>query len=191
MGNLIDVLSQPWPWYVAGPLLASVMFLLLYFGNTFGISSNFETICAIGGAGKKVSLFRFDWKNNIWNLVFILGGMIGGGIASYFLMPESAVGISETTRSELSAFGIINPGDDFLPAEIFNWESLLSFRGFIMIIVGGFLVGFGTRYAGGCTSGHAITGLCNLQIPSLIAVAGFFIGGLLITNIVMPFLLAF
>lgn len=189
MGNLVDFISQPWSWYVAGPLLAGVMFLLLYFGKTFGISSNFETICAIGGAGKRISLFRFDWKNSIWNLVFILGSIIGGWIASQFLMPESAVGISKTTRSELSALGIINPGADFLPTEIFNWESLLSFRGFVMIIFGGFLVGFGTRYAGGCTSGHAITGLSNLQISSLIAVIGFFIGGLIITNFIMPFLL--
>lgn len=190
MSNLIEFLSHPWPWYIAGPLLASVMFLLLYFGNGFGVSSNFRTICAIGGAGSKVSFFRFNWKDQIWNLVFIFGAALGGVLASLYLMPDTAISISEATQNELSSYGIENPGSHFIPADIFNWENLLSFQGLIMIVLGGFLVGFGTRYAGGCTSGHAISGLSNLQIPSLIAVAGFFIGGLLITNLVMPFLLA-
>lgn len=190
MVNLIEFLSQPWPWFVAGPLLASVMFLLLYFGNSFGVSSNFRTICAIGGAGNKVSFFRFNWKDQMWNLVFVFGAAFGGILASKFLVLDTAVGISEATQNELSSFGIVNPGNHYIPTEIFNWENLLSVQGLIMIVLGGFLVGFGARYAGGCTSGHAISGLSNLQISSLLAVVGFFIGGLLITNFVMPFLLA-
>lgn len=189
MNQWIEFISQPWPWYVAGPLLAMVMLMLIYFGNTFGVSSNFKTMCSIGGAGKRLPFFNFDWKSQIWNLVFLLGAALGGVLASIYFMPETAIGISERTKTELSSYGIVNPGDDILPTQIFNLESLFTIQGFIMIIGGGFLVGFGTRYAGGCTSGHAITGLSNLQLPSLIAVIGFFIGGLIVTNLFMPYLL--
>jgi uncharacterized membrane protein YedE/YeeE len=56
------------------------------------------------------------------------------------------------------------------------------------MVIGGFLVGFGTRYAGGCTSGHAISGLSNLQFASLIATIGFFAGGLIATHLLYPLL---
>ena len=189
MNGIIETLSQPWPWYVAGPLLALVMFLLLYFGNSFGVSSNFRTACAIAGAGKKHSFFDFDWKSQSWNLVFLGGTVVGGIIASTYLMPDPGVGISAVTKAELSGFGLENPGSRFIPESIFSGEGLMSLKGLVMIVGGGFLVGFGSRYAGGCTSGHAISGLSNLQLPSLIAVIGFFIGGLVITYLVMPFLL--
>jgi uncharacterized membrane protein YedE/YeeE len=58
-----------------------------------------------------------------------------------------------------------------------------------MIVVGGFLVGFGTRYAGGCTSGHAIMGLSNLQWPSLVATISFMVGGFIMANLILPFIL--
>ena len=58
-----------------------------------------------------------------------------------------------------------------------------------MVLGGGFLVGFGARWAGGCTSGHAISGLADLQVPSLVAVVGFFVGGLAVTHLVLPLLL--
>jgi uncharacterized membrane protein YedE/YeeE len=165
------------------------MFLMLYFGKNFGVSSNFRTICAMSGAGNTCDFFDFNWKSQVWNLVFALGAIIGGFIAHEFLMPEQAVGISEATKTDLMAYGISNPGDTYLPMEIFNWESLLTLRGFIIIVGGGFLVGFGTRYAGGCTSGHAISGLSDLQLPSLIAVIGFFIGGLIMTYLLLPSIL--
>jgi len=189
MSELIDFISQPWPWYVAGPLITLVMFLLLWLGNSFGISSNLRTMCSIFGAGKNCDFFDFDWKSQIWNLIFALGLVIGGFIAHAFLSPDGDVHISQETVQELQAYGIENPGDSLVPEEIFNWQSLLTAKGLIMLVLGGFLIGFGTRYAGGCTSGHAISGLSNLQIPSLIAVIGFFIGGLIITYLVLPHLL--
>jgi uncharacterized membrane protein YedE/YeeE len=76
-----------------------------------------------------------------------------------------------------------------LPEQLFNWQQLLTVRGFIVIVLGGFLVGFGTRYAGGCTSGHAIMGLSNLQLPSLIATLSFMAGGFIMANVILPFLL--
>jgi len=189
MEELINIISKPWPWYISGPSIALVMFLLLYFGNSFGVSANFRTICSISGAGKHSDFFKFDWRSQIWNLVFIIGALVGGYIAQEFLTPERAAHISEKTITELQDMGINNPGQDFVPREIFSWETLFTIKGMIMVILGGFLVGFGTRYAGGCTSGHAISGLSDLQLPSLIAVIGFFIGGLFVTYLVLPYLL--
>ncbi len=188
--SLIDFISQPWPWYVAGPLIGLVMFSLLFFGKSFGISSNLRTMCSILGAGRSCEFFDFNWRAQTWNLVFAAGMMIGGAIASSFLTPETSVQLSKATLQELNALGIESPTDSLVPASLFSWDSLLSIRGILMLVLGGFLVGFGTRYAGGCTSGHAISGLSNLQMPSLIAVIGFFIGGLIVTYFVLPSLLA-
>ena len=189
MMKLIEWISQPWPWYVAGPLIAFTMFSLLFLGKTFGLSSNLRSMCSILGAGKSCEFFDFNWRDQVWNLIFAGGLILGGVIASLFLMPSEAVQISQETITELKAYGIDQPGKTFVPESIFTWESLLTLKGFVMLVVGGFLVGFGTRYAGGCTSGHAISGLSNLQIPSLIAVIGFFVGGLTVTYFVLPFLL--
>ena len=125
----------------------------------------------------------------MWNLIFVLGMIIGGFLARNYLSNSYQVNISPETIAELNAFGIENPGSDMVPAELFSWTSLLTLKGFVMLVLGGFLVGFGTRYAGGCTSGHAISGLSDLQMPSLIAVIGFFIGGLFVTYVILPFLL--
>ena len=189
MSDLISFISQPWPWYVAGPMIALVMFVLLYFGGNFGVSNNFRTICAMSGAGNSCDFFQFNWKSQIWNLVFVAGAIIGGFIAHEFLMPDTVVHISDATKADLAQFGMDDAGQNFIPTDIFSWDSLLTLRGFIMIVIGGFLVGFGTRYAGGCTSGHAISGLSDLQLPSLIAVIGFFIGGLFMTYVLLPVIL--
>lgn len=189
MTQLIEFISQPWPWYVAGPVIAIVMFSLLILGDSFGVSSNLRTVCSILGAGKNCEFFDFNWKSQTWNLVFAAGIMIGGVIAHLYLSPSVEVNLSDATIMELGTFGIENPGSSLVPTSIFSWDSLLTFRGFFMLIAGGFLVGFGTRYAGGCTSGHAISGLSDLQLSSLIAVIGFFIGGLLVTYLVLPHIL--
>ena len=165
------------------------MFLLLWFGGEFGVSANLRTICAMGGAGKNCDFFEFNWKSQIWNLVFILGAIIGGYIAIYFLGSPQPVQIAASTQTYLQSVGIQAPqtlaeGNGFVPAEIFS--NPFSSINLLMLTVGGFLVGFGARYAGGCTSGHAISGLSNLQIPSLIAVIGFFIGGLTMAWIILP-----
>lgn len=186
---MIEFLSQPWPWYVAGPLIAFTMFLLLFYGKNFGVSATLRTTCAIGGAGKLSDFFDFDWKKQIWNLVFVAGMIIGGFIASTWLQQPDPIPLAQDTVQKLQELGINNPGEDYLPEEIFSWESLFTLRGFVMLVIGGFLIGFGARYAGGCTSGHAISGLSDLQIPSLIAVIGFFIGGLIMTYFLLPLIL--
>lgn len=187
--KILEFVSQPWPWFVDGPLITLVMFFLLYFGKSFGISSNLRTMCAIGGAAKFSEFFDFDWKKQTWNLIFVGGAITGGFIASYFLTNEQPIQLAEPIVKELQSYGLSNIGNTIVPPEIFSFEGLFTLRGFIMLVVGGFFVGFGTRYAGGCTSGHAISGLSNLQFPSLIAVIGFFIGGLVMTFLILPYIL--
>ncbi len=179
------MISQPWPWYVSGPMIALVMFLLLWAGGSFGVSSTLRTMCAIGGAGKQAAFFNFDWKSQIWNLIFVGGAVIGGYIASTVLASPDNLALSQATISDLEALNI--PFDGGLaPEAFFSWEALTTVRGLIILVLGGFMIGFGTRWAGGCTSGHAISGLSNLQLPSLIAVIGFFIGGLVMTHLLFP-----
>ena len=177
-------------------MISLIMFLLIYFGHRFGVSSSFRALCSIGGAGSKFDYFNYDWKNHDWLLVFILGSIIGGGIASTWFASPNPVAISEATISDLKLLGISTPtitleGAGFVPNEIFNFQSLMTLKGFILLIIGGFMIGFGTRWAGGCTSGHAISGLSNLQLPSLVAVIGFFIGGLITTHLLFPIIFSF
>jgi uncharacterized membrane protein YedE/YeeE len=184
----MEYILQPWPWYLSGPLIGLIMFTLLYFGKTFGMSSNLRTLCAIGGAGKHVDFFKFEWKSQRWNLVVVVGAIVGGFIAYQFLSNPIQIDLSKNTVNDLKPLGFSNIGQSLLPPELFSWDAVYSIKGFLILVVGGFLVGFGTRYAGGCTSGHAITGLSSLQLPSLIAVIGFFIGGLIMINFIYPIL---
>lgn len=182
----MEFLQQSWPWYVAGPAIALVMAMLLYLGGAFGVSGNLRTICAIGGGGRFSEFFRFNWRAQIWNLVFIGGAVLGGLLASNFMQSAEPVALSQSAQSALAAIGFQAPVEgELLPPEIFDLNSKASPNLFLLIIAG-FLVGFGTRYAGGCTSGHAISGLSDLQLPSLIAVFGFFAGGLLMTHLLFP-----
>ena len=182
----MESILNPWPWYISGPLITFVMALLLYFGKTFGMSSNLKTMCTIAGAGKFSDFFKFNWKEQSWNLVVVLGAIIGGFIATQYLSNDSITDLNPITVTELESMGFQNSGATLVPDEIFSLESLGTGKGLIILIVGGLLVGFGTRYANGCTSGHAIAGLSSLQKPSLIAVIGFFIGGLIMTNFILP-----
>lgn len=182
----MEVIYGPWPWYVAGTAIALVMFLLLYFGGKFGVSSNLRTMCTIAGGDKYSDFFKIDWKAQQWNLTFVLGAILGGFLAANYLTSGTAIDLNPDTVTALNALGFQSIGDSYLPSEIFGKEALFSLKGILILLGGGFLVGFGTRYAGGCTSGHAISGLSDLQIPSLIAVIGFFIGGLVMTHFFIP-----
>lgn len=184
----MDFILNPWPWYISGPLITLVMALLVFFGKTFGMSSNLRTMCTILGADKYSNFFKFNWKEESWNLVVVIGAIIGGYIAVNFLSNGAVTDLSPKTISELSDLGFNHAGASLVPNELYDHEAITSAKGIIILIIGGLLVGFGTRYAGGCTSGHAITGLSSLQKPSLIAVIGFFIGGLIMTNLILPIL---
>ncbi|MGZ8556988.1 MAG: YeeE/YedE family protein [Chitinophagaceae bacterium] len=180
-----EVITQTWTWWFSGAMIAAIMFFLLYFGQSFGFSSNLRTICAAAGLGKKTKFFEFNWKSQTWNLVFLVGAIVGGFIAKQFLSTDTPVEISQATITDLGKLGIAAPAS-LQPAELFGLDALLSIKGFLVLAIGGLMVGFGSRYAGGCTSGHAISGLSDLQMPSLIAVIGFFIGGLVMTFFILP-----
>ena len=184
----MDFLLQPWPWFIGGPLIALSLFLYFYFGQNFGASTNFETLCTMAGAGKVSDYFKKDWKQRDFALLFVVGLIIGGFISANFLVPNPTIDLNPETVSDLAEIGFANAGESYLPTEIFNTENIFSLKGFAILIGAGFMVGFGSRYAGGCTSGHAITGLSSLQLPSLLAVIGFFIGGIIATWFIIPIL---
>jgi uncharacterized membrane protein YedE/YeeE len=184
----MNILTQPWPWYVSGPLIGLMIPVLLILGNkSFGISSSLRHICA-ACIPTKANFFKYNWKGESWNLFFVFGVALGGLIAGYFFQNTNPVRISEHTVADLSAMGIKNYSG-LVPEDIFSLKALLTLKGFLLLVVGGFFVGFGTRYAGGCTSGHSIMGISNLQFPSLIATCCFFGGGLLMTWFILPWIM--
>jgi uncharacterized protein len=180
--------SGPWPWYLAGPLIGLFVPALLLLGNkVFGVSSNLRHLCSAVVPGN-IEYFRYDWRRTgLWNLLFVAGILVGGLLASHWGGSQD-VAISEQTRLALMRLGI-HDFSGLAPRELFTWPALLTLKGFVSIVVGGVLVGFGTAYAGGCTSGHAISGLADLQLSSLIAVVGFFAGGLIATHFLLPLFL--
>ncbi len=186
---MLDLLSQPWPWYIAGPIIGlTVPLLLLAGGKMFGISSNLRHMCAACNFGN-VDFFNYDWKSaGQWNLTLLAGVVLGGFLGGYVFENPEPVQLAAATVADLQALGI-QDFNGLVPDDFFTWSSLGTGAGLIVLIAGGFLVGFGARYAGGCTSGHAISGLSDLQLASLIAVIGFFIGGLLMTYLILPIIL--
>ena len=186
--DISDLLSRPWPWYLAGPLIGLMVPLLLILGNKmFGMSSTLRQICAACFPGR-IAFFHYDWKKEKWNLVLAAGIVLGGVLGGIVFRNPEPVRISAATVADLEAVGIATQVG-LHPAELFSFSPLLTLKGFIFVVVGGFLVGFGTRYAGGCTSGHSIMGMSNLQWPSMIATGCFFAGGLLMTWVFLPGLL--
>jgi uncharacterized protein len=186
MESFKSVLLSPWPWYVAGPLIALVMTSLLFLGRSFGMSSNLRTLCALSGAGKYAAFFRFDWRSQLWNLVFAVGAMTGGWLMQHLGSTAESVSLNPQVASHLAAMGV-DVSNSWGPQAIFGTSSSWpTVAGWATLIVGGFLIGFGARWAGGCTSGHAISGLSDRQRGSLIAVMGFFVGGLAMSWWIFP-----
>ena len=186
--TFLEWITQPWPWYVAGPLIGLTVPALLILGNrSFGISSSLRHICA-ACVPADIPFFKYDWKKEGWNLLFVAGVLLGGFVSAAFLMNSDPVSVNPKLVEEMATYGITDYYG-LVPSELFNWDSLLTLKGFILMVVGGFFVGFGTRYAGGCTSGHAIMGLSNLQWPSLVATISFMVGGFFMANVVLPLIL--
>lgn len=186
---MLEIVRQPWPWYVAGTLIGLTVPILLLLGNKhFGISSSLRHICAACIPGN-IPFFKYDWKKEAWNLFFVLGVLLGGTVATYFLSNPDPIVVSEKTVTALQELNI-EVDHELMPASIFSFENLFSLRGLMFFVIGGFLVGFGTRYGGGCTSGHAIMGLSNLQWPSLIATCCFMAGGFIMVHLLFPWLMS-
>lgn len=185
---MVEFIKQPWAWYVAGPFIGLMVPALLILGNkAFGISSSLRHICA-ACVPAKIPFFQYDWKKEAWNLFFVAGILLGGLFAGVLLSDHQPVQISPKLAETLSSHHITDYRS-LVPVQLFNFPALLTLKGFLLMVVGGFLVGFGTRYAGGCTSGHAIMGLSNLQLPSLIATLCFMAGGFIMANLILPFIL--
>jgi len=186
---MLEALRNPWPWYVAGPLIGLMVPVLLLLGNkTFGISSSLRHICAAClPAG--IPFFNYQWKKEVWNLFLVAGVLIGGFIGMTFLADPNPMVVNPKLVTELSGYGISN-FETIVPVDIMNWHTLFTIKGFLILVVGGFMVGFGTRYAGGCTSGHSIMGLSFLQWPSLVATCCFMIGGFIMANLILPYILS-
>jgi len=192
---MIDVITEPWHWALGGFAISLVMFLLIFSGQKFGVSTSLTDTCSMIGLGQKFEHFRYDWKAKSWLFMFVIGTVIGAWIASNFLLDGNPISIADKTTETLQGLGISSPhvgqtNSGFLPDEIFASYNLSSIAVVLSLLIAGMFIGFGTRYAGGCTSGHAITGLSNFQLPSLVAVIGFFIGGLCMTHFIMPTILS-
>jgi uncharacterized membrane protein YedE/YeeE len=185
----MELLYKPWPWYVAGTIIGLTVPTLLLLGNKrLGISSTLRQLCAACYPAK-IPFFHYDWKKDSWNLFFAAGILLGGFLGGYVFANPEPVEVSTETLDMFSTWGLTNT-QGLLPEKLFNFSNLLTLKGFLLMLVGGFLVGFGTRYAGGCTSGHGIMGLSALQWPSLVATASFFIGGILFSHFVLPYILS-
>jgi uncharacterized membrane protein YedE/YeeE len=185
---MLEMLKQPWPWYVAGPLIGLIVPALLILGNKhFGISANFRHACA-ACFPSDIKFFKYDWRKEIWNFFFVIGIFAGAIAATWLLANPAPVEIHPRLATELAGYGITDQSN-MVPPDLFSWSSLFSARGLILLVGGGFIVGFGARYAGGCTSGHAIMGLSDFQWPSLVATIMFMVGGFLMANLILPFIL--
>lgn len=152
----MDFILQPWPWWFSG-ILIGLTVPILYFltGQGFGISTSLQQIGAMCSPGSKLGYFRnYDCRAGMWTLFFAIGVAVGGYVGAHWLSANPV---------------------EFLPDA---WKSV---GGGIRLFVGGILIGFGARYANGCTSGHSITGIANLNWPSLLATIFFFVGGLAVT----------
>lgn len=182
----MEFITHTWHWAVSGFLIGMIMLTLNYFGKVFGMSSNLRSLCSMTGIGKKVAFFDWDWKSQRWNLAVVAGAMLGGFVAVHFLSDPSNVDLNPKTIEQLTTMGIDAPNGKLLPDALFGNAIFQSPKMIAILIIGGILIGFGSRYAGGCTSGHAISGLSNLQLPSLKAVMGFFIGGLVMAHFILP-----
>ena len=185
--EIINFIRRPWPWYVAGPLIGLCVPLLLLAGNKIlGISSSLRHLCAMCFPGN-VPFLKYNWRAQLWNIFFAIGLVAGGFIGGVLLHPITPMPLSPATVASLQSMGI-SPQAGILPGEVYSWAHLLTWKHLLIVAGGGFLVGFGTRYAGGCTSGHSIMGLSNLQMPSLIATCCFMAGGFFSANVIIPFL---
>lgn len=182
---MMELISRPWPWYVAGTCVGLTVPALLLMGNkSFGISSSLRHICA-ACLPANVPFFKYNWRREAWNLYFVAGVLLGGVIATTVLSNPEPIQIAAATRAQLADLGV-RDFSGLMPADIFGTGQVFTLNGLVFMVFGGLLVGFGTRWAGGCTSGHTIMGLSNLQWPSLVATVAFMVGGIIGTWVLLP-----
>jgi uncharacterized protein len=185
-----EAITGPWPWYVSGPLLGLMVPILLLLGNkNFGISSTFRHMCAAALPVRAEYFTSDNWRAGLWNLVLALGVIVGAVVAVVFLGGDRAPAVTPAAVELFASWDVAAPAA-LQPAEIYGVPGAFSLRALVSLVAGGFLVGFGTRYANGCTSGHAIMGLSLLNVGSLVATLGFFAGGVIVSNFVVPWVMS-
>ncbi len=186
MTAILELLrTDPWPWYVTGPMIGLMVPLLLWVGNhLFGVSSSLRHVCA-ATVPCGLSYFSYDWRKDLWNLWFVAGIAVGGVVAAGWLQGGGPEPLAPAMVETLRSMGLTGSGD-LLPRELFDGSGAPGGIGWGLVTVGGFLVGFGARYAGGCTSGHTIAGIATLQRASIIASIAFFVGGLVTARWFLP-----
>lgn len=182
---MIEILKQPWHWIISGTIIGLTVPTLLLIGNKrLGVSSFMRHICA-SCFPRKIPFFQYEWKKELWNIFFVIGIFLGGFIANQFLSNPEPIKVAEATKLALTEYGITDYSK-ILPIELFNFENLFNLKGLLFFVIGGLLIGFGSRYASGCTSGHSIMGIANLQWPSLLATCFFMIGGIFCAKVILP-----
>jgi uncharacterized protein len=179
-------LREPWPWYVSGPLIGLFVPVLLLLGNKqLGLTGSLRAMCAAVLPGR-VDFFRYDWRRSgLWNVALAAGILVGAVLAVTVLGGNETPRLSSQARDSVAMLGL-SPPLGLVPGQLFSWQSLFSLRGAVCMIGGGFLVGFGSAYGGGCTSGHGVLGLATMQVASVIALVGIFAGGVITTFLVIP-----
>ena len=154
------------PWYVAGPLIGLIIPLLLVLNEKqFGVSSSLRVVVSF--FTPKVNYFRYNRKKDYWQLYFGIGVILVS-----ILIVLLDVSPSPQIDSELSFAGIAT--------------SVYSLQSWPFFLIGGALIGFGARYAGGCTAGHCVMGNSLLSTSSLVSTVSFFVGGLIVSHFVIP-----
>lgn len=154
---------SPWHWAAGGAVISAVTLTLLFVGNRrLGVSTGFENVCSLV---VQAPYFQRDSLRgtNSWRLP-LLGGLVIGGFLS------AVLGGGWEPFWDLGMFD----------AEI-GWGNGGKL---IWMFGGGLLIGFGTRLAGGCTSGHGIFGMSNLELPSIISTVSFMAAGAVTTNLI-------
>lgn len=163
----MEIFTSIWHWSISGFLFGIIMLCLNYLGGYFGLSSSYRTICSMAGLSNISIFFKYDWKKEIWQILFI-AGIITGGYIVHLLNAETAV-----------------PDKTYIPSNLFSSNDPIAL---VVLFCGSLLSGFGARYAGGCTSGHLISGISNLQFPSFLVLLFFMIGGILTSTFLMQFI---
>lgn len=158
-------MNEPFiPWYIAGPLIGlMVPALLIVRVKQFGLSSSYRTL--LSRIFKKIPYFNYDYRQDNFQIQLVIGIFLAG-LMAHFLLPQNS---PET----VSNYGKI-------ATQIYSFENGWFF------LFSGILVGFGARYANGCTAGHCIMGMSQFSVASLVSTICFFIGGLISSHYLIP-----
>ena len=162
--NSLDYPGPAWSPYVVGAGIGVLSWLTFYFSDkSIGASSFYAQVSGFIGKlfarthTESLPSFKENPPRVGWGFVFVLSTVVGGAIA--------AVTGGEFANEWLPPMWTARFGDSILLRAS-------------VAVGGGILMAFGARLAGGCTSGHGISGTMQLNVASWISVICFFLGGM-------------